>query len=551
MTVGTDALAQAFRLWVTDNVPASGANWPNKAEIIAAIKRISIDIAAASIGDLGEAVALLQPLVDEANAAADEAEAAAAILDEVNTTLGGAFVRSSRTSGEFTLVVGSNGRQVMTQDDAGDVRIYGLVSAGGGSSYAEDWYAEPGLSLSSLAAITVGLVYGQSNAEAIAAGGAALTTTQPYLNITFNGGVNGELSEGDLASFKPLVEGDLNKHGAAVETMCSTFGNEITRRVLKTTLAGPGNVVMGVSDAGFAGMAIDSLKPGASGTYWGLVTNQLDAWGSISAAQSKTWSLRIMPWVHMEADVGTNAKTWAAYETDLRLIRSTAETYAQGKGAQPASLKMGIVQTSWGSKLLSSNVNRGNYQVNALAMCENDPNFYIVTPTYHFAYNSSDQIHYLNYEQVRLGAYQARAAVQALAGRRPKFLKPVKAYVSGGRLYVRFLVPTRPLVLDTTALAATAQMGFAVQDATGLVTLSDFQVTSAGNEVSCALGRALGSSPEVRYALDALGTGLIVGNGASGNLRDSTTDTITVPTLGTVLPLWHVAPHFRMPITGA
>jgi hypothetical protein len=50
MTVGTDLLIQAFRLWVTDNVPASGANWPNKAEIIAALQRLAVDIGAAQAG---------------------------------------------------------------------------------------------------------------------------------------------------------------------------------------------------------------------------------------------------------------------------------------------------------------------------------------------------------------------------------------------------------------------------------------------------------------------------------------------------------------------
>lgn len=50
MTAGTDALVQAFRLWVTDNVPATGANWPNKSEIIAGFQRLAVDIGAAQAG---------------------------------------------------------------------------------------------------------------------------------------------------------------------------------------------------------------------------------------------------------------------------------------------------------------------------------------------------------------------------------------------------------------------------------------------------------------------------------------------------------------------
>lgn len=48
----------------------------------------------------------------------------------------------------------------------------------------------------------------------------------------------------------------------------------------------------------------------------------------------------------------------------------------------------------------------------------------------------------------------------------------------------------------------------------------------------------------VRYALDYLGAGLTITNGASGNLRDSTPDTITIS--GTARPLYHVAPAFSL-----
>jgi|GEM_PF-6492105 len=81
MSQGTDALKAAFRDYVTEGVPATGANEPDKAEVRAAADQIALDIAAASLGDLGEAVALLQPLVDDAEAAATAAAASAALFD--------------------------------------------------------------------------------------------------------------------------------------------------------------------------------------------------------------------------------------------------------------------------------------------------------------------------------------------------------------------------------------------------------------------------------------------------------------------------------------
>ncbi|EXC10564.1 cellulosome enzyme domain protein, partial [Acinetobacter baumannii 724909] len=48
----------------------------------------------------------------------------------------------------------------------------------------------------------------------------------------------------------------------------------------------------------------------------------------------------------------------------------------------------------------------------------------------------------------------------------------------------------------------------------------------------------------VRYALDYLGAGLSIDGGASGNLRDSTTDSIEIA--GVERPLYHVCPHFEL-----
>lgn len=73
MSAGTDALKAAWRNFQADGIPASGANEPSKTEIRAGLDALAVDIAAAAVGDLGEAVALLQPMVDDAEDAATEA----------------------------------------------------------------------------------------------------------------------------------------------------------------------------------------------------------------------------------------------------------------------------------------------------------------------------------------------------------------------------------------------------------------------------------------------------------------------------------------------
>jgi hypothetical protein len=75
-----DGFASAWRQFVTDGVPASGANKPSKAEASALGSAIELQIAAAAAAVSGDGiaaiVAIVDPLVDRAEDAADRAEAA-------------------------------------------------------------------------------------------------------------------------------------------------------------------------------------------------------------------------------------------------------------------------------------------------------------------------------------------------------------------------------------------------------------------------------------------------------------------------------------------
>lgn len=115
MTAGTDKLKQAFRDYITDGVPFSGPNDPDKAEIRAALEALGIDIAAASLGDLSVAVGVLQPLVDEAEASATAVRAIApsikaklgADLLDVSAVVVGSLVPDAATGGTPTFISNS------------------------------------------------------------------------------------------------------------------------------------------------------------------------------------------------------------------------------------------------------------------------------------------------------------------------------------------------------------------------------------------------------------------------------------------------------------
>jgi len=199
MTAGTDALIQAFRLWVTDNVPATGANWPNKSEIIAGLTRLAVDISAAQAGltitptvaardtfyatdanrtklvyvnnNNGSATdpangvyeyvsgaprlaqgfyagvaSVVQPLVDDAQAAAD---AAAASAQEVADTLAEIYppVIDTANPNLFVLSAIISGKEIRTDTGAlatnATSRVSGLIPATPGQQFTISGFPPP------------------------------------------------------------------------------------------------------------------------------------------------------------------------------------------------------------------------------------------------------------------------------------------------------------------------------------------------------------------------------------------------------------------------
>lgn len=144
-----------------------------------------------------------------------------------------------------------------------------------------------------------------------------------------------------------------------------------------------------------------------------------------------------------------------------------------------------------------------------------------------------------------MGAYYGRAYKELVHDNiEPRSLKVLSATVKGAVIKVKFDVPQLPLRIDTTTLAPTTNFGF--------------KVTANGQEVAIKQVRTnneyaeleLYSTPtgelKVRYGLDYLGTGLTILNGGSGNICDSTTETITIN--GEDKPMFYIAPHFELKV---
>ena len=156
----------------------------------------------------------------------------------------------------------------------------------------------------------------------------------------------------------------------------------------------------------------------------------------------------------------------------------------------------------------------------------------------------ADIYHLTNVGSKWLGAYFGRAYKQrVIDGLKPDFINPVAATLAGNVVTVAFNVPKLPLVIDNMTLAATEDAGFKVNSSTG-VKINIVSIRVNGNKVILTLAQTPTANIEVRYALDYNFVGFKAIEGGSGNLRDSTTDSVIID--GLEKPLYHVCPHFKL-----
>lgn len=194
-------------------------------------------------------------------------------------------------------------------------------------------------------------------------------------------------------------------------------------------------------------------------------------------------------------------------------------------------------QVSWG---VQSNKDIALAQ---LDFAQTSQRAYLATPTYHLPY-AGDNIHLTAVGYKWIGAYFGRAYASLVKGEQPQWLNPKSATIRGIELRVRFDVPRGPMVLDVTNLAATTDFGFRVTDGGSSASINSISIDGA--DVVIVLTSTPSGAVVVRYGLDYLGSGLTITNGASGNLRDSTADVITIS--GVEKPLWHVCPSFELSV---
>lgn len=382
-----------------------------------------------------------------------------------------------------------------------------------------------------------------------------ISTTQAYSHLTFGSGprsakagnaYSANNTSPGTSTTKALIEDTLynatdSSQGETVLTSAASWA--VAQAIQSGSITAPTGFVIFASCAGRSSYTIAQLNKAAA--WYGLLYDQIAEAKARATAAGKTYVLHAVVWMQGEADAIAET-AYATYKAALVQLQADIQTDAQALTGQttPVHLLTYQVPTDAGGA--------HNLALSAIQRAQEDASrensrIHMVGPVWHLFTGSSDNVHLSALGQLRFGRYVGRAYKQLVVdGVKPDRIRPISAVAMGTTVLVRFTVPVEPLVLDSVNLLPATDQGFKITDGTGTLTLSNIKIVDP-RTVQITVHRALGSSPVVRFGLDYRGTGYTLNWGATGNLRDSTTETHTYS--GTTYPLWHVCPGFQLSIT--
>ncbi|MDC5439813.1 hypothetical protein Q5X71_03045 [Acinetobacter baumannii] len=392
------------------------------------------------------------------------------------------------------------------------------------------------------------LWYGESYTMGAAAPD-VLSTSQPYKNLTFDSGPRKDVEATSVIALReffrdPSIEGPtFHDRG---ETCCSGSANYASLSMIKNRGVGPDEHVIFSSTAGHGSYKLTDLIKGTA-WYPKLLEHVTKAKQLINSAG---YTPQVINFVQGANDAAASSRTTkAVYKPMLAQLQVDAEADIKAASGKDNPIRFMIAQMSYGTAV------HKDIALAHLELCQESDKFMLVTPMYHFPY-ASDKIHLTNIGYKWMSAYFGRAYDQYIyEQRKPDGIIPRLAYIESDTIIIKFDVPTLPLQIDTTTLAFTTDNGFkvllldengAIQlDANGQQVAADItEIITKDDTVLLQLSAPVTGGALVRYALDYQGAGLILTEGASGNLRDSTKETALIE--GEEKPLYHVCPHFEL-----
>lgn len=394
------------------------------------------------------------------------------------------------------------------------------------------------------------VTYGQSLSLGAQGRPALSTTAPPYANLTFAAGTRTTLTgngfqgtnQSAMNTSKPLVEDELtgDSNTTRGESILSGMLNGAVELAAIENVLDPASLAFFGSNAGHGGWTIDQLspgyiEPGSTVTWYQNFLDHITQQRAIAIAAGKSYVCVAIPWMQLEANAGTNKATYKAKAAALFAQMQNDAVSITGQATKPHII---VYQTPYGVTASGA----AGPHLALLELAQENVDIHLC-PVDGLPFHP-DAVHMLNIGYLWYGRRLARYLKDIVVdGVEPVSISPVSAVVQGTHVRVKFRVPSAPLVLDTSALAATTDMGFVVTSDSGTSTILDVQIEN-GDTVLLVLSAPPGANPKVRCGLDYLGAGLSITNGATHNLRDSSPDKFRKA--GVTYPLWNVAPHFTI-----
>lgn len=328
--------------------------------------------------------------------------------------------------------------------------------------------------------------HGQSQAQGVGHP-VALTTDQPYGNLSFNGGVRPGDVDSNMTGVEPLVEynrptGDQPPGGYAGETGLASWANELV--ALEQAASGtPWYDQISRYFAWFGGTGgrpIGNFMKGYSGWDNWMLRLQAAAKVMATAADGGSYGYLVTSWQQGEADMSLQPGGATSMQAYLSLLLTLEEEiWTQG-------VQVAFPQQTWRPLFIIGQLAAHNtYGSPNKAFCnpaiavaqwlaaKQSSNIRIANPQYPYDFYSqagSTVLHFTAHGHELQGKYFARLTRQLMADR--KALRPLgnysvemlsaKAY--GNKIKVVFNVPEPPLVIDTDWVQAARSYGFGLYD---------------------------------------------------------------------------------------
>lgn len=455
----------------------------------------------------------------DATTKADNAKTQAVADSKIYTDAKGSNIYTDDIPNIEFAIIDDNGNAALIIDDKGDLinpvitklreEVLELQQNSGGAINTAETLTQPKTDLMHI------FSYGQSLSRGTRAT-PAISTTQPYSNLTFAGGVLPKT--GDHSTFKPLVE---EVFGVEGETPTSgMLNNFVKAQVDKGDLAT--NWKMIGTAPGQEGRTIAELKKGTA-NYTGLIAQVQSAY-NIAQTRNETYSVWNMAWTQGENDYAGAGTSQAIYLAELLKLRDDFELDV--KAITKQALKPTIVMYQTAGHRHSYYLKDTMFVALAQLQAANEnADIIMACPIYNLPHYG-DNLHLTADSSYQLGRYYAKALNYSLfKGDKWQPLQPTNVFWQGKIIDIEF--NKSGLVIDTAIVTATHNMGFDLRSGTTLLnTITSVTVTDS-NRVRLVLSAAPATGTILSYSRGRVGDSPTAGpiTGARGNLRDNAGDT--------------------------